>query len=75
MKNLPGWVFLVFFRYEEPNELGVAHPALPLHGVTPGYGRKTEVSSHSPLQIEFSNHPLCLFICVCVCVCVSALTE
>lgn len=44
MKNLPGWVFLVFFRYEEPNKLGVAHPALPLHGVTPGYGRKTEVS-------------------------------
>lgn len=35
----PGWVLLVFFRYEEPDELGVAHPAFSLHGVAPGNQR------------------------------------
>lgn len=35
----PGWVFLVFFRYEEPDELSVAHPAFSLNCVAPGNQR------------------------------------
>lgn len=32
----PGGIFLVFFGDEEPDELGVAHPAFSLHSVAPG---------------------------------------
>jgi len=35
----PGEILLVLFGHEEPDELGVAHPAFPLHGVAPGNKR------------------------------------
>lgn len=46
---LPSGIFLVFFRYEEPDELGIAHPAFSLHGVTPGNKRQSHPHSTLPL--------------------------
>lgn len=33
---LPGGIFLVFLRNQEPNELSVAHPTFSLHSITSG---------------------------------------
>ena len=46
----PGGIFLVFFRHEEPDELSVAHPAFPLHSVTPGN------KSDSVVHIQYCHH-------------------
>lgn len=61
---LPGGIFLVFFRYKEPDKLSVAHPAFSLHSVTPGNGRDGAIHVQYCHYFEIISSSVYVYMCV-----------
>lgn len=61
---IPGGILLVLLGDEEPDELGIAHPAFPLHGIAPGNKRETETFTFgAATNGEVISSSLCVFMC------------
>lgn len=61
---LPGGIFLVFLRYEEPHKLCIAHPAFPLHSITPGNNRDRAICIQYCYYGEVISSSVLVYVCV-----------
>lgn len=68
-RPLPCRVFLIFLRYEEPDELSVAHPAFSLHRITSGNKRDRAIHMrrcHYCYKKKKKKVPSSVFVYMCV---------